>query len=75
MPRSESNLGGARFIPPLKRQGFSAMSLALDQLGNRTQAIECAKSALKIQEDIEDPYREKIKRKLQEWEEASSQIQ
>jgi hypothetical protein len=43
------------------------MSLALDQLGNRTQAIECAKSALKIQEDIEDPYREKIKRKLQEW--------
>ncbi|MDD4161916.1 MAG: hypothetical protein PHW87_05485 [Methanothrix sp.] len=24
MPQSESNLGGARFIPPLKRRGFSA---------------------------------------------------
>ena len=24
MPQSESNLSGARFIPPLKRQGFSA---------------------------------------------------
>jgi len=24
MPQNESNLGGARFIPPLKRQGFSA---------------------------------------------------
>ncbi|MDD4162483.1 MAG: hypothetical protein PHW87_08380, partial [Methanothrix sp.] len=23
MPQSESNLGGARFIPPLKRRGFS----------------------------------------------------
>ncbi|MDD4580212.1 MAG: tetratricopeptide repeat protein [Methanothrix sp.] len=31
------------------------MSLALDQLGNRTQAIECAKAVLKILEDIEDP--------------------
>lgn len=43
------------------------MSLAQDQLGDRTQAIDCARAALKIQEDIEDPRREKTKRKLQEW--------
>ena len=44
------------------------MSLALDQLGKRAQAIECAKAALKIQEEIEDPRAEKVRRKLQEWE-------
>ncbi|MDD1761794.1 MAG: hypothetical protein LUQ59_06130 [Methanothrix sp.] len=47
------------------------MSLALDQLGNRTQAIECARAALKIQEDIEDLHAEKTKRKLQEWDQQN----
>jgi hypothetical protein len=44
------------------------MSQALDQLGKRTQAIDCAKSALKIREEIEDPRAENVRRKLQEWE-------
>ena len=44
------------------------MSLAKDQLGNKAHAIECAKSALKIREEIEDPRAENVRRKLQEWE-------
>jgi hypothetical protein len=51
------------------------MSLALNEMGNRVQAIECAKSALKVLEAIESPHTEKVKRKLHEWEEASNQIQ
>ena len=35
------------------------MSLALDKLGNRAKAIECARAALKIYEEIEDPNAEK----------------
>jgi len=41
------------------------MILALDKLDNRAKAIECAKSALKIQEYIENPHVEMAKRKLQ----------
>jgi tetratricopeptide (TPR) repeat protein len=44
------------------------MSLSLDQFGQRDRAIDCAKAALKIREEIEDPRAEKIRRKLQEWE-------
>jgi hypothetical protein len=44
------------------------MSRALDRLGKRAQAIECAKAALKIREEIEDPGAEMVRRKLQEWE-------
>ena len=51
------------------------MSLALNEIGNRTQAIERAKSALTILESIESPRAQNVKRKLQEWEEASNQIQ
>lgn len=51
------------------------MGLALEDLGKRAQAIECAKSALKVLESIESPHAQKVKRKLQEWEEASNQIQ
>ena len=47
------------------------MSLALDKLGQRAKAIDCAKAALKIREEIEDPHAEKIRRKLQEWENKS----
>jgi hypothetical protein len=43
------------------------MSLSLDQFGQRDRAIDCAKAALKIREEIEDPRAEKIRRKLQEW--------
>ena len=34
---------------------------------NRDKAIECAKAALKIHEEIEDPRAENIRRKLKEW--------
>ena len=51
------------------------MSLALNEIGNSVQAIECAKEALKILKSIESPHAQNVKRKLQEWEEASSQIQ
>ncbi len=51
------------------------MSLALDQLGDRAQAIECAKAALKIYNEIEDPHAEKVKRKLQEWEMKTNEIE
>jgi hypothetical protein len=44
------------------------MSLALHKLGDIAQAIECAKAALKIKEEIEDPRAENVRRKLQEWE-------
>ena len=44
------------------------MSLALDKLGQRANEVDCAKAALKIREEIEDPRAEKIRRKLHEWE-------
>jgi len=44
------------------------MSLALDKLDNRARAIDCARAALKIHEEIEDPRAEKVKRQLREWE-------
>ena len=44
------------------------MSLALDKLGQRANEVDCAKAALKIRDEIEDPQAEKIRRKLQEWE-------
>jgi hypothetical protein len=47
------------------------MSLSLDQLGNNAQAIEHARAALKIRDEIEDPRAENVKRKLQEWESQS----
>ncbi len=51
------------------------MSLALKDQGKMPQAIECAKSALTILESIESPHAQKVKRKLQEWEKLSNQIQ
>jgi len=41
------------------------MSLALEKLGDKSKAICCAKSALKIFEEIEDPKAERVKRTLQ----------
>ena len=51
------------------------LGLVYAELDQIPQAIECAKSALTILEAIESPHAEKVKRKLQEWEEASNQIQ
>ncbi|MDQ1262626.1 MAG: Photosystem assembly protein Ycf3 [Euryarchaeota archaeon] len=44
------------------------ISLVFDKLGKRDKATECARAALKILEQIEDPLAEKVRRKLQEWE-------
>ena len=66
-----------RDIGDRRREGnaFWNKSLALNELGNREQAIGCAKSALKVLESIESSHAEMVRRKLQEWEEASNQIQ
>jgi hypothetical protein len=42
------------------------MSQALDKLGQKAKALDCAKAALKIREGIEDPHAEMARRKLQE---------
>ncbi len=66
-----------REIGDRRNEGNSLGNLGLvyAELDQIPQAIECAKSALTILEAIESPHAEKVKRKLQEWEEASSQIQ
>lgn len=43
------------------------MSLALDKLGQRRKAIENAKSALIIFDQIESPKAKKVQQKLEEW--------
>jgi hypothetical protein len=43
------------------------MSLALDQLGERTRAIANAEAALEIYVEIEDPGAERVRRKLAKW--------
>jgi tetratricopeptide (TPR) repeat protein len=43
------------------------MSLALDKLGQRKEAIEHAEAALKIAEQIEDPCAAMVRRQLEEW--------
>jgi len=43
------------------------MSLSLNELGDRVQAIAHAEAALKIREEIEDPRAEKVRRQLAEW--------
>ena len=65
----EKALSIAREIGDRRGEGITLwnMSLALDQLGQRAQAIECARAAINILEDIEDPNAEMVKRKLQEW--------
>jgi tetratricopeptide (TPR) repeat protein len=53
------------------RQGegiaLSNASAALDQLGERAQAIVHAQAALKIYIEIEDPNAEMVRRQLAEW--------
>ncbi|HMD86568.1 MAG TPA: hypothetical protein VKO18_17925 [Terriglobia bacterium] len=47
------------------------MSLALDKLGDRAQAIAHAEAALKIYEAIEDPNSAKVRAQLAQWREAN----
>ena len=43
------------------------MSLTLDKLGERAKAIENAEAAFKIYEQIEAPYAERVRKRLEEW--------
>jgi hypothetical protein len=43
------------------------LSMALDQLGARARAIECAEAALRIREELEDPRADRIRRQLAKW--------
>jgi len=43
------------------------MSLSLDKLGERAQAITCAEQALTIYEQIEHPGAAKVRAQLTEW--------
>ncbi|HSE18742.1 MAG TPA: hypothetical protein VLB46_16920 [Pyrinomonadaceae bacterium] len=47
------------------------MSLALDQLGERREAIRHAEQAITIYEQIEDPYAAKVRAKLATWREQT----
>jgi hypothetical protein len=48
------------------------MSLALDRLGERAQAIQDAEPALTILEQIEDPNAAKVREQLAEWREQTN---
>jgi hypothetical protein len=48
------------------------MSLALDQLGERAQAIQHAEQALIIREQIEDPKAAKVRTQLTAWREQTN---
>ena len=65
----------AREISDRRGEGFECwnLALALDQLGQRTEAIARAKEASGIFESIEDPDAEKVRRKLAEWQEPVTQ--
>ena len=43
------------------------MSLALEKLGERGQAIASAEAALMIREQVEDPRAAKVRRQVEEW--------
>jgi hypothetical protein len=47
------------------------MSLALDELGDRKNAIAFAEGALAIREPIKDPHAAKVRRQLEEWQKQS----
>ena len=69
----EQHLTIARETGDRRGEGNSLwnMSLALDELGERAKAIEHARGALAIREQIEDPNAGKVRRKLEEWGEES----
>ncbi len=43
------------------------MSLSLDKLSQRAKAIDLAKSALEIYEQIESPFAGRVRRQLEIW--------
>jgi hypothetical protein len=51
---------------------ISAISLALDELGERAQAIEHAEQALTILEQIEDPRATLVRAQLAAWREQTN---
>jgi tetratricopeptide (TPR) repeat protein len=59
----------AREFGERKREGafLFNLSLSLNKLGQRAEAIESAKSALEIFEQIESPNAEMVRRALAEW--------
>ncbi len=65
----EQSLEIARKIEYRRVEGDALfnMSLALDKLGQRQEAIDRAKAALSIFEQIESPDAEKTRQKLAEW--------
>jgi len=46
------------------------MSLALDDLGDRKEAIKLAEASLNIREEIEDPFVPTVRKQFEEWREA-----
>ena len=50
--------------------GLWNLSLALDRLGDRPQAVANAEAALRIFEQIEDPNASKVRQQLTEWRKA-----
>jgi hypothetical protein len=62
-------LGIARDIGDRRGEGSDLwnMALALDELGQRAPAIECAEAALQIFEQIESPYAGRVRDKLAAW--------
>ena len=65
----EQSLEIARKIEYRRGEGDALfnMSLALDKFGQRQEAIDHAKAALVIFEQIESPDAEKARQKLAEW--------
>ena len=65
----EKRLAIAREIGDLRGEGNALwnMSLSLDTLGQRAKAIDSARCALKIDEQIESPHADRVRRKLAEW--------
>jgi tetratricopeptide (TPR) repeat protein len=65
----EQALTTAREIGHRQGEGIALwnMSLTLEVLGERQQAIEHAEAALVIYEQIEDPWVGKVRKQIEEW--------
>ena len=65
----EQPLTIAREIGDRRGEGIALwnMALALEELGDRAQAIACAEASLKIREEIEDPFAPQVRAKLAAW--------
>jgi tetratricopeptide (TPR) repeat protein len=68
----EQQLVIAREIGDRRGEGNALwyMALAFDKLGQRAEAIVNAEAALKIYEQIESPYAERVRRQLAQWEKS-----